>query len=158
MLKKLLPPMIRKKNGHILAVASTAGLMPHPHEVDYCSSKYAVVGLCESLRLELNVHNVTNVFVTCICPSWIKTPLVPVEFQPPTVLDPSQVAEEGIRTMQQDRPLTILAPFIEKVMFLLKTILPMTVWTILFNLIAQPLRLQNYAKVMAARRTLAKIL
>lgn len=141
-----------------MAIASTAGLMPHPHEVDYCSSKYAVVGLCESLRLELDSHNVHNVHVTCICPSWIKTPMVPSEFQPRTVLDPAYVADQVLRSMLQKDALVIVAPLMEKIMFLLKTLVPTTVWTTIFNLITDPLRLANYAKAMAGRRTAAKTL
>lgn len=148
--------MIKKKNGYILAIASVAGLMPHPHEVDYCSSKYAVVGLCESLSLELNAHNVTNVHVTCICPSWIKTPMVPREFQTRSSLDSSYVAERALRSMLQQDSVVVVAPLLDKMMLLLKTLIPTPIWTTIFNLVTDPLRLANYSKAVAARSTIPK--
>lgn len=158
MAKKFLPAMIKKRNGSIVAIASTAGLMPHPHEVDYCASKYGLVGMCESLQLELTAHDIKNVSITCVCPSWIDTPMVPAEFQPKTVLNPADVAEEVVRSMLSRDSFMIIAPILDRFMYILKTLAATAVWTIVFNLISKPLRLANYARVMAARRTVPKTL
>lgn len=158
MTKKFLPSMVKKQNGTIVAIASTAGLMPHPHEVDYCASKYGLVGMCECLQLELTAHDIKNVTITCICPSWIDTPLVPTEFQPKSVLKASDVAENTLRSMLFKDSFVIIAPILDRFMYILKTLADTAVWTIVFNLIAQPLRLANYGRVMAARRTYPKTL
>jgi len=47
--------MIAKGLGHIVTVASVAGLTGSNRLVDYCSSKFAAVGFDESLRLEMAV-------------------------------------------------------------------------------------------------------
>ncbi len=47
--------MIKQDMGHIVTVASLAGLTGSDRLVDYCSSKFAAVGFDESLRTELAV-------------------------------------------------------------------------------------------------------
>ena len=54
-IKSFLPDMIAKEKGHIVNIASMAGLNGINRLVDYCSSKFAVVGLTESLDIELKV-------------------------------------------------------------------------------------------------------
>ena len=51
--KEFLPSMIKKNHGHIVSIASSAGLVGCPGLVDYCASKYGAVGFDESLRLEM---------------------------------------------------------------------------------------------------------
>ncbi len=48
-----LPIMRRQGHGHIVNTSSIAGLIPFPFQALYCATKYAVLGLSESLRLEL---------------------------------------------------------------------------------------------------------
>ena len=55
-LKAFLPDMINKKLGHIVNVASLSGHSGTNKLVDYCASKFAAVGLDESLRVELAVQ------------------------------------------------------------------------------------------------------
>lgn len=47
------PPMRERGSGHIVNIASTAGLVPTAMLGDYGAAKYGVVGLSEILRLEL---------------------------------------------------------------------------------------------------------
>lgn len=54
-IKSFLPDMKASKKGHIVNIASMAGLNGINRLVDYCSSKFAVVGLTESLDIELKV-------------------------------------------------------------------------------------------------------
>ncbi len=61
-----------KKNGHLVAVASVAGLVGLPGVSSYSASKAAVIKLCESFSLDLAPHNID---VTCVCPGFIDTPL-----------------------------------------------------------------------------------
>lgn len=48
--------MIAQNSGHIVTVASLAGLTGCDRLIDYCSSKFAAVGFDESLRIELAVR------------------------------------------------------------------------------------------------------
>lgn len=66
------PIMIEQGAGHIVNVASVAGLVPLPGEAAYCASKYAVVGLTRTLRTEAAGLGVD---VTLVCPGKIETPI-----------------------------------------------------------------------------------
>ena len=52
MSKAVLPVMRRQKSGHIIQVASVAGRLGQPLLGAYCSSKHALEGFSESLRIE----------------------------------------------------------------------------------------------------------
>ena len=43
-----------EKGGHIVNIASVAGLGPAPRMVDYAASKHAVVGFSRGLQFELD--------------------------------------------------------------------------------------------------------
>lgn len=65
--------MIAVNDGHIVTVSSIAGKSPCPKLVDYCASKYAAVGLHESLAIELRAMKKTGIHLTNICPFFINT-------------------------------------------------------------------------------------
>jgi len=68
------PPMIaRRAGGHVVNVASLAGLVASQALAAYAATKFAVVGLSEALRDELIPHGVG---VTAICPGLINTPIL----------------------------------------------------------------------------------
>lgn len=48
-----IPEMKARKSGHIVNTASVNGLLPHGPFATYCASKFAVVGLSESIRQDL---------------------------------------------------------------------------------------------------------
>ena len=58
---------------HLVNVASAAGLHPVPHLSAYSASKHAVLGLSDTLAMELDR---TMVGVTVVCPGVINTPIV----------------------------------------------------------------------------------
>ncbi len=70
------PIMVRQKSGHILNVASLAGLGPAPLFTPYAMTKHAVVGLSTSLRIEAAAFGVG---VSVLCPAAIETPLLDSE-------------------------------------------------------------------------------
>ncbi len=75
------PGMVARGSGHIVNVASLAGLVPAPLFTPYAASKFAVVGLSLGLRAEAATHGVK---VTVVCPGVIETPLL--EAQAPSGL------------------------------------------------------------------------
>lgn len=66
------PAMLRQRSGHIVNVASVAGLVPFPGEISYTASKWAVVGLTLTLRTEAAALGVR---VTLVCPGKVETPI-----------------------------------------------------------------------------------
>jgi all-trans-retinol dehydrogenase (NAD+) len=70
--RALLPAMIAQGRGHVVTVASAAGLGGTSRLTDYCASKFAAVGFDESLRLELRRlgHPIRT---TVVCPWYIDT-------------------------------------------------------------------------------------
>lgn len=67
-----IPIMLRQGSGHIVNTSSLAGLVPYPLQVIYDTTKYAVVGLSESLRYE---YAEKGIRVSVICPGDIATPI-----------------------------------------------------------------------------------
>jgi NAD(P)-dependent dehydrogenase (short-subunit alcohol dehydrogenase family) len=58
--------------GQIVNIASQAGKTGFPGGSTYCATKFAVVGMCESVRNELSG---TGVGITCVMPGPVKTEL-----------------------------------------------------------------------------------
>ena len=63
----------QKGYGHLVTVASIAGLTGSVRLSDYCASKFAAVGLEEALRLELQCDGYTGIHSTVVCPFFIST-------------------------------------------------------------------------------------
>jgi NAD(P)-dependent dehydrogenase (short-subunit alcohol dehydrogenase family) len=68
----VLPEMLERKQGHLVAISSLASYRGLPKMLGYCASKAGVNGLMDGLRAELKPHGIV---VTTICPGWIRTPL-----------------------------------------------------------------------------------
>ncbi|HEU4412564.1 MAG TPA: SDR family NAD(P)-dependent oxidoreductase [Polyangiaceae bacterium] len=67
------PGFKRQGGGHILNVASAAGLLAAPEMAPYNATKAAVVALSETLHAELAPHKVG---VTVLCPTFFQTDIV----------------------------------------------------------------------------------
>jgi short-subunit dehydrogenase len=57
-IKALLPHFLARKQGTIINVGSFGGKVPLPNMTAYCTSKYAITGLTETLRLELQPQGI----------------------------------------------------------------------------------------------------
>ena len=68
--KKLLPAMIAKGSGHIVAISSIVGKFGFPLRSAYSAAKHAMHGFYESLWAELNTQGIR---VTVVCPGRILT-------------------------------------------------------------------------------------
>ncbi|XP_067218919.1 short chain dehydrogenase/reductase family 16C, member 5a [Chanodichthys erythropterus] len=71
--KAFLPAMTDKNHGHLVSVASSAGLIGVNGLADYCASKFAAVGFAESVALELIAAGKDGVKTTIVCPYFINT-------------------------------------------------------------------------------------
>jgi 3-oxoacyl-[acyl-carrier protein] reductase len=68
--RAILPGMIERKSGDIINVSSTAGQRGAPLTSAYSASKFGLLGLTESLMLEVRKHNIR---VSALTPSTIAT-------------------------------------------------------------------------------------
>jgi len=69
-LKAFLPRMLEKGSGHIVNVASVAGVLGATEPLPYVSSKFAVVGLSEALFCQVSR---LGIYVSIVLPSYVRT-------------------------------------------------------------------------------------
>jgi NAD(P)-dependent dehydrogenase (short-subunit alcohol dehydrogenase family) len=67
-----LPLLLEQNEGHVINTASLAGLGGVPGMGPYCATKFAVVGLSESLWYDLELAG-SDVRVSVLCPGFVKT-------------------------------------------------------------------------------------
>jgi short-subunit dehydrogenase len=70
----VLPVMIRQKSGHIINVASLAGLVGLPGSTVYSATKFGLIGFSDALRRELQG---SGIHVSAYCPGFTPTELNP---------------------------------------------------------------------------------
>lgn len=68
--KAFIKPMVKNKFGRIISISSVAGLMGNSGQVNYSSSKSAMVGFSRSLAKELGSRNITS---NVVAPGFIET-------------------------------------------------------------------------------------
>src|SRR5262249_52452228 len=66
----VLPGMLERRRGHLVALSSLASYRGLPKMAAYCASKAGVNALMESLRVELAP---SGIITTIVCPGWIRT-------------------------------------------------------------------------------------
>lgn len=69
----VLPEMLTRRRGHIVNIASMAGVMAIPGQVVYAATKFGVVGLSVALADEFASHGVQ---VTVVLPPFTRTDLI----------------------------------------------------------------------------------
>jgi NAD(P)-dependent dehydrogenase (short-subunit alcohol dehydrogenase family) len=118
-IRAFLPIMTDQGEGHLVNTASVAGLGPVPGAAPYAASKHAVVGLSESLFMELEIAG-SPVGVSVLCPAFVRTRLM--EHEPTEVgtgfaaatnqllrngidggIDPSEVSRQVIDAIRTRR-------------------------------------------------------
>jgi short-subunit dehydrogenase len=63
-------PHLKRTGGRVVMISSLGGKAVLPYNTPYCSSKFALHGFSDTLRMELSQHGVS---VTVVCPSWVVT-------------------------------------------------------------------------------------
>lgn len=134
--KAFLPDMLERGKGHIVTVASAAGLVGTKKLTDYCASKFAAVGFNESLRMELR-QRAPGIKTTVVCPYYIDTGMfegVKTRFSwllP--ILKPSYVIAKIIKAIESDQAELIMPRFVK--ITPLSRLLPTPVFDFLSDLI-----------------------
>jgi len=67
------PHLMKQGFGHVVNIASLAGLLGTPFLSAYCMAKHGVVGLSLAMRAEARAHGVR---VSVICPGPTRTPIL----------------------------------------------------------------------------------
>jgi short-subunit dehydrogenase len=75
-IEAVLPGMLRRGSGHLVAISSLAAFKGLPGESAYCASKAAVNAYMEGLRIELRRRGVA---VATVCPGFVDTPMNTME-------------------------------------------------------------------------------
>ena len=113
--RAFLPGMLERDSGHIVTIASAAGLAGTSKLTDYCSSKFAAVGFDESLRVELKRQG-SRVVTTVVCPFYTNTGMFEgVRTRFPwllPILDPDYVVRRTVRAIEKDRRRLIMPRFV----------------------------------------------
>ena len=73
--KVFIKNMIKNKYGRIINISSVAGLMGNAGQVNYASSKSALLGFTKSIAKEMGARNITS---NIIAPGFIKTDMTDV--------------------------------------------------------------------------------
>ncbi|MDD2675316.1 MAG: 3-ketoacyl-ACP reductase [Flavobacterium sp.] len=104
MTRAVLPNMIERQTGDIINISSTAGLSGNALTSAYSASKFAVLGLTESLMQEVRKHNIR---VTALTPSTVATDMAKelklTDGNPETVMQAEDMAELIIAQLKLNR-------------------------------------------------------
>lgn len=106
----------RSGHGHIINIASLAGVAPIPGIALYSASKFAVRGFTLALAAELKEH---GVYATVVCPDAVKTPMLDLQkdypeaaltFSGPSPLTAADVAQAIVNVVGKNQ-LEVTLPF-----------------------------------------------
>lgn len=75
-IREFLPEMVLSNHGRIVNICSMAGFKASALGFPYYSTKFAVNGYTESLKLELQTFQHTGVHVTTVYPYFVQTKLI----------------------------------------------------------------------------------
>jgi NAD(P)-dependent dehydrogenase (short-subunit alcohol dehydrogenase family) len=71
--KAFIGPMIERRKGVIINIASIGGIVAIRERVAYCTTKFAVVGFTKSIALD---HAADGIRANAVCPGRVETPFV----------------------------------------------------------------------------------
>ncbi|MFN0120354.1 MAG: SDR family NAD(P)-dependent oxidoreductase [Blastocatellia bacterium] len=123
--RHFLPILRAQPRAHIVNISSIFGIVGFPGQTAYCASKFAVRGLSESLRHELEAEG-ANVQVSVVHPGGIKTNIARAarpgaqtdlskhgivgDFDKLAPTTPEQAAEQIIRGILRNKPRIVVGP------------------------------------------------
>ena len=130
-IRELLPTLLSREESHILNVASICGLVGLSRVAAYSTSKFALVGLSESLRAEFGRQGVG---VTALCPGFVDTNLFAAaprgedlreNKRPPAWLlaTPEAIANRAVRAIYRNQAVVVMQPY-ARLTYLLKRFAP----------------------------------
>ena len=115
----VVPHMVERRSGRLVAISSLAGRIGSPLRTGYCAAKHALLGYFEALRAECEVAY--NVFVTTVLPGSVRTAIATNALQGDgsvrgtsdanidAGMDPAEVARIIVEGVAQNRREIIIA-------------------------------------------------
>ncbi|XP_068834560.1 dehydrogenase/reductase SDR family member 7B isoform X6 [Capricornis sumatraensis] len=149
--KALLPAMIRRRQGHVVAISSIQGKISLPFRSAYAASKHATQAFFDCLRAEVEQHDIE---VTVISPGYIHTNLslnaVTADGSKYGVMDettaqgrsPVQVAQDILAALGKKKKDVVLADLMPSLAVYLRTLAP----GLFFRLMASRARKERKSK------------
>lgn len=131
--KAVLPSMMQRKQGRVICIGSVQGKFGIPQRSAYSASKHALQAFCDSLRAEMDEHNVK---VTLISPGYINTSLsvnaltgsgsTYGEMDPSTAegADRFKLSQEILQEILRDSKDVVLAPLSPRLAYYIRFLCP----------------------------------
>nr|XP_053650235.1 dehydrogenase/reductase SDR family protein 7-like [Cherax quadricarinatus] len=131
--KAILPSMVERKSGHLVAVSSVQGKLAIPYRSCYTASKHALQGFFDSLRAEVAD---SGVLVTVVSPGYISTNLSlnavtgdgslygTMDATTASGMSPEKVAEHIVGSLINGYEELVLAPLSHRLAIILHTLAP----------------------------------
>jgi len=136
--EKAVEYMMKQKNGHLVAIASVAGLVGLPGASAYSASKAAVLKLCESYALDFPKLGID---VSAIAPGFIDTPLTRKNDHPMPFLMPVEKAGKLIMRAIEKKKVYYIFPWQMKCVILIIEKMPRFLYRKIMNI-----KLINYSR------------
>lgn len=124
-MKAFLPRMIERNSGHVVNISSASGYVGVPRMPAYVAAKWGVIGLTESVRLEVEQMRAPGVKFTLVCPSYVDTGMF-AGAKPPLltkILKPEEIIDVAYEAFKNDRYM-VNEPWMVKLTPALKGVLP----------------------------------
>jgi len=125
--------MEKQGSGQIVNISSLAGLIPVPKEIPYCTSKWAIVGFSNSLRVE---GTDLGIKVNLVCPGIMHTPIhestslvnvdkdkLPLPMPKKYYVNPAKAAKDILRGVERNKSI-IIFPFYARLIWWLYRLNP----------------------------------
>jgi NAD(P)-dependent dehydrogenase (short-subunit alcohol dehydrogenase family) len=98
----VLPGMLQRGRGHLVAISSLASYRGMPFMAGYCAAKAGVNAMMDSLRVELRDKGVA---CTTVCPGWVRTPMTQhLDIPMPGLLEAEEAARRILEGVRRRRP------------------------------------------------------
>jgi NADP-dependent 3-hydroxy acid dehydrogenase YdfG len=119
----VLPEMAARRSGHIVNIASLAGMLALPGQIVYAGTKFAVVGLTTAMADEFAPQGVD---VSCVMPTFTNTELLTgthtSSAQKP--VEPEDIAAAVIKVLEKPTTLVSVPPALRFVSAITPTLAP----------------------------------
>ncbi|OBK39830.1 short-chain dehydrogenase [Mycobacterium sp. 1245111.1] len=106
----VLPEMVKRRAGHIVNIASLAGMVAVPGQVVYAATKFGVVGLSTALADEFAPQGVQ---ITAVLPTFTNTELIagtsPSSAQKP--VEPAEIAAAVVKVLDKPKSRVSVPPW-----------------------------------------------
>jgi all-trans-retinol dehydrogenase (NAD+) len=148
-IKAFLPDMVSKGEGVIVNMASAGGLLGVPYISDYCASKFAVIGLTESLRQEMALAGQKKIKFIYVCPNTVSTGMFAgaQAVKGTKMLTPEDVTMKIIDGIKKGKAMIGVPSSVYSLPFI-KAILPISV----MDLLCRVLGIATSSKTMTGRK------